>query len=76
MGFIAKAIGSLFGMDDSPAAAPEQPVPAAPAAPAGDTASQKAPANNQVRKKKSGKSSLMADTGSAGSSVGSTGLNL
>lgn len=74
MGFITKAIGSLFGMDDS--AAPEQPVPAAPAAPAGDTASQKAPANNQVKKKKSGKSSLLADTGSAGSSVGSTGLNL
>lgn len=73
MGFVAKAIGSLFGMDDS---APEQTVTAAPAAPAGDTASQKAPANNQVRKKKSGKSSLMADTGSAGSSVGSTGLNL
>lgn len=76
MGFIAKAIGSLFGMDDSPAAAPEQPVPAAPAAPAGDTASQKAPENNQVKKKKRGKSSLLADTSSAGSSVGSTGLNL
>lgn len=72
MGFIAKAIGSLFGMDDSP----EQPVPAAPAAPAGDTASQKAPENNQVKKKKIGKSSLLADTSSAGSSVGSTGLNL
>ena len=73
MGFVAKAIGSLFGMDDS---APEQTAPAAAPAPAGDTASQKAPANNQVRKKKSGKSSLMADTGSAGGSVGSTGLNL
>lgn len=74
MGFISRAVkglvGGLLGSDEE---APKPITPAASAAPSADNAQQEQTANNDVKKKKRGKASLMVDTASTGNS---TGLNI
>lgn len=74
MGFISRAVkglvGGLLGNDEE---TPKPITPAAPAAPSADNAQQEQTTNNDVKKKKRGKASLMVDTASTGNS---TGLNI
>ncbi len=78
MGGIAKVFSSIFGGgDDSPKTVVQQaPTPAAPAAPATDSAQKETPEDTSVKKKRRGKSGLLVNPLSKNNSGGGTGLNI
>lgn len=75
MGFIGKALNSLFGGGGSNTVVQEAPTPAQSAAPAQEAATQATPETSPTKKRKRGKAALMVNN-NATPGTGSTGLNI